>query len=84
MQITKFFADANFYISVIVLVYGGISAITENYSIFEFNEDLFGAIHNLLILFGQQAAQDDAFCGIFFDNDDGFNGILWRNQQCPY
>jgi len=48
MQITKFFADANFYISVIVLVYGGISAITENYSIFEFNEDLFGAIHNNL------------------------------------
>jgi hypothetical protein len=48
MQITKFFVDANFYISVIVLVYGGISAITENHSIFEINEDLFGAIHNNL------------------------------------
>ncbi|WP_411726119.1 hypothetical protein [Methyloglobulus sp.] len=48
MQVTKFFADANFYISVIVLVYGGLTAITENYSVFEFNEDLFGAMHNNL------------------------------------
>lgn len=48
MQVTKFFADANFYISVIVLVYGGLTAITENYSIFEFNEDLYGIMHNNL------------------------------------
>ncbi len=48
MKIIKFFADANYYISVLVLVYGGVTAITENHSIFEFNEDLFGAIHNNL------------------------------------
>jgi hypothetical protein len=48
IQVVKFFADANFYISVVVLVYGGASAITENYSVFEFNEDLFGAMHNNL------------------------------------
>jgi hydrogenase-4 membrane subunit HyfE len=48
MQVTKFFADANFYLSVIVLVYGGLTAVTENYCIFEFNEDLFGAMHNNL------------------------------------
>jgi hypothetical protein len=48
MQVTKFFIDANFYLSVIVLVYGGLTAVTENYSVFEFNEDLFGAIHNNL------------------------------------
>ena len=48
MQVTKFFVDANFYLSVIVLVYGGLTAITENYCIFEFNEDLFGAMHNNL------------------------------------
>jgi uncharacterized BrkB/YihY/UPF0761 family membrane protein len=48
MQTAKFFTDANFYISVAVLVYGGLSAITENYSIFEFNEDLFGVMHNNL------------------------------------
>jgi hypothetical protein len=48
IQAAKFFVDANFYLSVIVLVYGGLTAVTENYSIFEFNEDLFGAIHNNL------------------------------------
>ncbi len=48
LQVVKFFIDANFYISVLVLVYGGLTAITENYSVFEFNEDLFGAMHNNL------------------------------------
>jgi FtsH-binding integral membrane protein len=47
-QITKFLVDANFYIAVIVLVYGGLTAVTENHSVFEFNEDLFGAMHNNL------------------------------------
>jgi len=48
LQVTKFFADANFYLSVLVLVYGGLTAVTEHYTVFEFNEDLFGAIHNNL------------------------------------
>jgi hypothetical protein len=48
MQVLKFFTDANFYISVIVLVYGGLTAVTENYSVFAFNEDLYGAMHNNL------------------------------------
>lgn len=48
MQVIKFITDANFYISVMVLVYGGLTAITVNYSVFEFNEDLFGAMHNNL------------------------------------
>lgn len=48
MEVTKFFAEANFYISVLVLVFGGLTAITQNYSVFEFNEDLFGAMHNNL------------------------------------
>jgi hypothetical protein len=48
IQVVKFLVDANFYLSVIVLVYGGISAITENYTVFKFNEDLFGAMHNNL------------------------------------
>ena len=55
MQVTKFFADANFYISVMFLVYGGLTAITENYSIFQFNEDLFGAMHNNLRRVAEQA-----------------------------
>jgi hypothetical protein len=48
IQVPKFFVDANFYLSVIVLVYGGLTAVTENFCIFEFNEDLFGAMHNNL------------------------------------
>lgn len=48
IQVTKFFVDANFYISVLLLVYGGLTAVTNDYSIFEFNEDLFGAMHNNL------------------------------------
>lgn len=48
LQVTKFFVSANFYISVLVLVYGGITAITENYGMFQFNEDLYGAMHNNL------------------------------------
>ena len=48
MKVAKFFTDANFYISVLVLVYGGFTALTEHYSIFEFNEELFGIMHNNL------------------------------------
>ena len=36
----------NFYISAIVLVGGCLLSATENHSIFEFNEDLYGAIEN--------------------------------------
>lgn len=48
LNIIKFFADANFYISVLVLVYGCVTAITENYTIFSFNEELYGIMHNNL------------------------------------
>ena len=40
------FFKINFYISAIVLVGGCLLSATENYSIFEFNEDLYGAIGN--------------------------------------
>lgn len=48
IEVAKFFVDANFYLSVMVLVYGGLTAVTENYSVFEFNDDLYGAMHNNL------------------------------------
>lgn len=48
IQFARFITDANFYISVLVLVYVGMTSVTENYAVFEFNEDLFGAIHNNL------------------------------------
>ncbi len=48
MRIVRFFADANFYLSVIILIYGCVTAITDHYTVFDFNEDLFGAMHNNL------------------------------------
>lgn len=48
MQVLKFLVDANFYTSVLVLLYGAFTAITQNYSIFEFNEDLYGVMHTNL------------------------------------
>ena len=44
----KFLLEVNFYISVIVLIVGGILSISESYSFFEFNEDLYGALDNNL------------------------------------
>ena len=40
------FFKINFYISAIILVGGCLLSATENHSIFEFNEDLYGAIGN--------------------------------------
>lgn len=48
MQSIKFLLEANFYLSVIILIVGGLLSITESYSIFEFNEDLYGALDNNL------------------------------------
>ena len=67
MRMVKFFVDANFYISVLVLVYGGLSAITEKHSVFEFNEDLFGSMHNnLRIALLYLAMTEIVVCGYCF------------------
>ena len=67
MRMVKFFVDANFYISVLVLVYGGLSAITEKHSVFEFNEDLFGSMHNnLRIALLYLALTEIVVCGYCF------------------
>jgi hypothetical protein len=47
-QSIKFLLEVNFYISAIVLLAGGILSVSESYSIFEFNEDLYGALDNNL------------------------------------
>jgi hypothetical protein len=47
-QIIKVTVEINFYISVILLILGGILSISGMYSIFEFNEDLYGALDNNL------------------------------------
>jgi hypothetical protein len=48
LQSIKFFLEVNFYISVIVLIAGGILSVTGSYSIFKFNEELYGALDNNL------------------------------------
>ena len=48
LQSIKFLLEVNFYISVIVLIVGGFLSVSGNYSIFEFNEDLYGALDNNL------------------------------------
>ena len=44
----KLLLEVNFYISVIVLIVGGMLSVSGSYSIFEFNEDLYGALDNNL------------------------------------
>jgi hypothetical protein len=44
----KLILEANFYISVIVLIAGCLLSVSDHYSIFEFNEDLYGALDNNL------------------------------------
>ena len=48
LQSIKFLLEANFYLSVIMLIAGGFLSVSESYSIFEFNEDLYGALDNNL------------------------------------
>jgi uncharacterized membrane protein len=48
LQSIKFLLEVNFYISVIVLIAGGILSVSGSYSFFEFNEDLYGALDNNL------------------------------------
>jgi len=47
-QNIKFLLEVNFYISVIVLIAGGMLSVSESYSVFEFNEELYGALDNNL------------------------------------
>lgn len=44
----KFLLEVNFYISVFVLIAGCLFSVSDRYSIFEFNEDLYGALDNNL------------------------------------
>ena len=50
LQSIKFLLEVNFYISVIVLIAGGILSVSGSYSFFEFNEELYGALDNNLRL----------------------------------
>jgi len=46
--VLKWLVELNFYLSVFVLLAGGILAISDNGSVFEFNADLYGPLANNL------------------------------------
>lgn len=48
IKIIEFAIEINFYLSVIVLITAGFLSISDSYSIFEFNENLYGALDNNL------------------------------------
>lgn len=48
LQSLKLLIDINFYVSVVVLVVGCLFSAVPEYSFFEFNEELFGAMVNNL------------------------------------
>ena len=48
MKSIKFLLEINFYISAIVLIAGGLLSLQGSESVFEFNEDLYGALDNNL------------------------------------
>ena len=48
LQGCKILIEVNFYISVIVLIVGSLLSASGSYSIFEFNEELYGALDNNL------------------------------------
>ena len=48
IQSIKILIEVNFYISAVVLIAGGFLSVQGSYSIFEFNEELYGALDNNL------------------------------------
>ena len=44
----KLLLEVNFYISALVLIAGCLLSVSDRYSLFEFNEDLYGALDNNL------------------------------------
>lgn len=50
IQSFKLILEVNFYISVMVLIAGGMSSGLGDYSLFEFNDELYGALENNLRL----------------------------------
>ncbi|MDD5579750.1 MAG: hypothetical protein PHY16_10790 [Methylobacter sp.] len=66
-QSLKLLVEVNFYISVIVLVIGSILSVSGSYSIFEFNEELYGALaNNLRMMMVYLAVAECMICGYCF------------------
>lgn len=64
-QAIRFIVDANFYISVFFLLYCGFTAVTENFNVFKFDEELYGAIHNNLRIALLYLAMTELVVGLY-------------------
>ena len=66
-QSLKFLFDANFYMSIVVLVIGGVLCVTDNYVIFDFNEELYGVMaQNLKVMILYLGLSELFLCGYSF------------------
>jgi hypothetical protein len=69
IQSVKILLTINFTVSVIVLIAGSLLCLTENSSIFVFNEELYGALdNNLLIMMVYLAITEIVILGYCFCN----------------
>lgn len=64
MRSLKLLVEANFYVSAILMVAVSIMSVTGNYSLFEFNEELYGPMaNNLRIMLIYLAVAEIGICG---------------------
>jgi hypothetical protein len=71
IQSIKFVLEVNFYFSVAMLIGAGILSLSESYSFFEFNEDLYGALdNNLRIIMVYLAITESLVLGYCFFRKD--------------
>lgn len=96
IKITIFSIEINFYMAVIVLISAGFLSVSERYSFFEFNENLYGALDNNLRMMMVYLVVTEiivlSYCliskkfqamilvGFFLIFNDRFNGVLWGSQ----
>lgn len=67
LQSMKFLLEVNFYISAIVLIAAGMLSASGSYSVFEFNEELYGALdNNLRMIMVYLAATEGVILGYCF------------------
>jgi hypothetical protein len=75
--ILRFVVKVNFYFSVIVLIFGSVLSASDNLSLFEFNEDLYGALDNNLRMILVYLAMTEVVLIIYFMLADKFQLMMF-------
>ena len=76
-QILRFIVKVNFYFSVIVLIFGSVLSASDNLALFEFNEDLYGALDNNLRMVLVYLALTEIVLLIYFTLADKFQLMIF-------